>query len=152
MRDLDTGKVYIGREDPKLDQSTETLNGDKPFEGTLAITGPLFVGHHEGGYAKGVANFGTTLGDFEPDVSGRAIDISGDVYHAGNTEQIGNIEQTGNLEQTGDIDLTGNYTSSGAITISGKVTCGSLASGLPKSFDIPHPNICLLYTSPSPRD
>ena len=135
IRDLDSGKVYIGQEEPRLDQSTETLNGDKPYEGTLAVTGPLFVGHHEGGYAKGMANFGTALGDFEPEAEGRAIDISGGVYHLGNTEHLGN------LEQTGDIDLTGDYTSSGAITISGKVTCGSLASGLPKAFDIPHPNI-----------
>ena len=141
IRDLDSGKVYIGQEEPKLDKSTETLNGDKPFEGTLAVTGPLFIGNHGGGFAKGVANFGTTLGDFKPGVSGRAIDISGDVYHAGNKEHIGNVEQTGNLDQTGNIDLTGSYTSSGAITISGKVTCGSLASGLPKAFDIPHPNI-----------
>ena len=135
IRDLDSGKVYIGQEEPKLDKSTETLNGDKPFEGTLAVTGPLFIGNHGGGFAKGVANFGTTLGDFKPGVSGRAIDISGDVYHSGDTEHVGN------LEQTGDIDLTGDYTSSGAITISGKVTCGSLLSGSPKLFDIPHPNI-----------
>ena len=52
-----------------------------------------------------------------------------------------NLELIGDFTQTGDMDVTGDYTSSGKITISGKVTCGSLASGSPKSFDIPHPNI-----------
>ena len=43
MRDLDTGKVYIGPEDPKDDRSKTTLNGDKQYEGTLAATGPAFM-------------------------------------------------------------------------------------------------------------
>ena len=30
IRDIDAGKIYIGAEDPKTDQSVETLDGDKP--------------------------------------------------------------------------------------------------------------------------
>ena len=67
IRDLDSGKVYIGQEEPRLDQSTETLNGDKPFEGTLAVTGPAFIGNHSGD-ARASLNVGTGLGDFTPKV------------------------------------------------------------------------------------
>ena len=144
IRDLDSGKVYIGPEDPKDDRSKTTLNGDKQYEGTLAATGPVFIGGHSED-AKGVTNLGTDAADFKPNVKGRALDIEGDVKivtEEGTALDIeGDTAQVGNTTQTGNIDLTGSYTSSGAITISGKVTCGSLASGLPKSFDIPHPNI-----------
>ena len=128
IRDLDSGKVYIGPEDPKLDKSIDTLNGDKPFEGTLAVTGPSFIGGHSGD-ARAALNVGTGLGDFVPSVTTRAIDAEGD------------LSVQGNFIHVGDTQKTGDYNASGAITISGKVTCGSLASGLPKSFDIPHPNI-----------
>ena len=37
MRDIDTGKVYIGPEDPKDDRSKTTLNGDK-------MLSPMFLG------------------------------------------------------------------------------------------------------------
>ena len=102
MRDLDTGKVYIGPEDPKDDRSKTTLNGDKEYEGTLASTGPAFVGGHSED-AKGVVNIGTDAADFKPNVAGRAVDIEGDVKIVtekgtaldieGNTVQEGNTTQ-----------------------------------------------------------
>ena len=47
LRDLDSGKIYIGPVEPKkLDKSIDTKNGDKPYDGTLAVTGPAFIGGH----------------------------------------------------------------------------------------------------------
>ena len=57
-----------------------------------------------------------------------------------NKEHIGNTEQTGNLDQTGDI-TAGNIHQVQTLQWVVKSTCGSLNSGLPKAFDIPHPNI-----------
>ena len=80
-------------------------------------------------------NVGTGLGDFVPSVTTRAIDAEGDLSVQGKFVHVGDTIETGDTQKTGD------YVATGAISISGKVTCGSLASGLPKSFDIPHPNI-----------
>ena len=113
IRDIDSGKIYIGQETPKLDKSTETLNGDKPFEGTLAATGPLFIGNHGGGFAKGVANFGTTLGDFKPGVSGRALDISGDVKIV--TEEGTALDVEGDSKHVGNTNITGDLDASGTV-------------------------------------
>ena len=134
IRDLDSGKVYIGPEDPKLDQSKETLNGDKPFEGTLAVTGPSFIGGHSGD-ARATLNVGTGLGDFVPSVTTRAIDTEGDLSVQGKFVHVGDTVETGDTQKTGD------YVATGGINVSGLVKCGSLSSGLPKSFDIPHPNL-----------
>ena len=135
IRDIDTGKVYIGQEEPeKLDQATETLNGDKPFAGTLAVTGPAFIGHHEGGYAKGMLNVGLDLGDFSPGVSGRAVDISGDMYHLGNTTHLGG------LDQTGDQNVDGNVTISGTMKCGYATWSGSIVATT-KLFEVDHPNI-----------
>ena len=129
LRDLEAGKIYIGPVEPeKEDQSDETKNGDKPFNGTLAVTGPAFIGSHSK-KARGVLNVGTDLGDFSPSVGGRAVDIEGDVAIDGKTVQ------------TGSAFINDNVTITGSANVSGKVTCGSLSSGAPKSFDIPHPNI-----------
>ena len=133
IRDIDTGKVYIGQEEPeKLDQATETLNGDKPFAGTLAVTGPAFIGYHEGGYAKGMLNVGLDLGDFSPGVSGRAVDISGDMYHLGNTTHLGG------LDQTGDQNVDGNVTISGTMKCGYATWSGSIVATT-KLFEIDHP-------------
>ena len=129
LRDLDAGKIYIGPVEPeKKDQSDETFNGDKPFDGTLAVTGPAFIGSHSK-KARGILNVGTDLGDFSPSVGGRAVDIEGDVAIDGKTVQ------------TGSAFINDNVTITGSANVSGQVTCGSLSSGLPKNFDIPHPNI-----------
>ena len=135
LRDLDSGKIYIGPEEPKkLDKSLDTKNGDKPYDGTLAVTGPVFMGAHSGD-GRATLNVGTGLGDFIPKVVTRAIDTEGDLSVQGKFVHVGDTVETGNTDKTGD------YNASGAITISGKVTCGSLSSGLPKFFDIPHPNL-----------
>ena len=136
IRDIDSGKVYIGQEEPqKLDQSDQTLNGDKPYDGTLAVTGPAFVGGHSKD-AKGVANIGTDLGDFSPNVAGRAVDIEGDVKIVSETDTA--------------LDIEGNTTQDGKITASSTVKASnfigdiSTTSGTPpgcKVFDLPHPNI-----------
>ena len=76
--DIHSGKIVIGPE-PHVDQSVDTLDGDKPFTGTLAASGPAFIGRHKGGFAKGTLNVGTDLGGFAPGVSGRAVQIEGDV-------------------------------------------------------------------------
>jgi hypothetical protein len=126
LRDLDSGKIYIGPEEPKkLDKSVETKNGDKPYDGTLAVTGPAFVGGHSSD-AKGVLNVGTDLGDFKPNVSNRAVDVEGDVNIDGDTTQTGRI--------------------TAAKTVKGSNFVGDISttSGTPpgcKVFDLPHPNL-----------
>jgi len=129
IRDIETGKVYIGREDPrKLDTAADTLDGDAPFNGTLVVTGPVIAGKHSG-YAKATVNIGTDLDKFKSGVPGRALQVDGDV------EVIGEV-----AENAVYID--------GDVYVTGKVDClnkGRLASrfstadALGKSFDIQHP-------------
>ena len=137
IRDIESGKIYIGQEIPnKLDQATETLNGDAPFNGTLCTTGPAFIGKHEGGFAKGVTNLGTDLGDFSPGVTGRALDIDGDVAIRG--------------EQGPDhVHITGDCYIEGKVYVSSTVDCLStgrleerhaVADSKPKPFDMVHPS------------
>ena len=141
MRDLDTGKVYIGPEDPKDDRSKTTLNGDKQYEGTLAATGPAFIGGHSED-AKGVTNLGTDCANFKPKVKGRALDIEGDVKIV--TEEGTALDIEGNTIQDGDTDQTGKITASSTVKASNFVGDISTTSGTPpgcKVFDLPHPNI-----------
>ena len=142
MRDLDTGKVYIGPEDPKDDRSKTTLNGDKQYEGTLAATGPAFIGGHSED-AKGVVNIGTDAADFSPNVDGRAVDIEGDVKIV--TEKGTALDIEGNTVQDGNTNQTGTITASGNIKTESKLIGDiTLTSGTPpgcKVFDLPHPNI-----------
>ena len=38
--EISSGKIYVGKSMPaKLDRSIATKNGDKPYDGTLAVTG-----------------------------------------------------------------------------------------------------------------
>ena len=142
MRDLATGKVYIGPEQPRDDRSKTTLNGDKEFEGTLAATGPAFVGGHSED-AKGVVNIGTDAVDFKPNVSGRAVDIEGDVKivtESGKALDIeGNTQQQGNVNQDGTLFVSGVFTTPS--TINTGFVNGTGASAAVKAFDLPHPNI-----------
>ncbi len=142
IRDIESGKIYIGKEQPaKLDQSDETLNGDEPYDGTLAVTGPAFIGGHSKD-AKGVANIGTDLGDFKPNVTGRAVDIEGDVKIV--TESGKALDIEGNTVQEGDTNQTGKITASSTVKASNFVGDISTTSGTPpgcKVFDLPHPNI-----------
>ena len=131
FRDIEAGKIYIGIEEPaKLDQAVETLNGDKPFDGTLVATGPTFLGAHKGGFAKGTLNVGTALGEWSPGVSGRAVQVEGDV------EVIGE-EATNAVYIDGDVYVTG------AVDCLSKGRLESRhveADGRPKPFDMVHPS------------
>ena len=134
LRDLDSGKIYIGPVEPKkLDKSIDTKNGDKPYDGTLAVTGPAFIGGHSGD-ARASLNVGTGLGDFLPNVTTRAIDTEGDLSVQGKFVHVGNTIETGDTQKTGDTSITGNLDASG--TISAAVLTAPL-----KPFDIPHPNL-----------
>jgi len=135
IRNVDSGKIYIGPEDPKDDRSKTTLDGDKEYDGTLAATGPAFVGGHSED-AKGVVNIGTDAADFSPNVEGRAVDIEGDVKIV--TEKGTALDIEGNTEQEGKI------TASSTVKASNFVGDISTTSGTPpgcKVFDLPHPNI-----------
>ena len=131
FRDIEAGKIYIGIEEPaKLDQAVETLNGDKPYDGTLVATGPTFLGAHKGGFAKGTLNVGTALGEWSPGVSGRAVQVEGDV------EVIGE-EATNAVYIDGDVYVTG------AVDCLSKGRLESRhveADGRPKPFDMVHPS------------
>ena len=131
IRDIESGKIYIGVEEPaKLDQAVETLNGDKPYDGTLVATGPSFLGAHKGGFAKATLNVGTALGDWSPGVSGRAVQVEGDV------EIIGE-EATNTVFIDGDVFVTGavDCLSKGRLEARHQV-----ADGRPKPFDMVHPS------------
>ena len=135
MRDLDTGKVYIGPEDPKVDQSVDTLDGDKEFEGTLAAVGPVFLGEHSD-IAFGHVNIGTDIGlqKFVPQMKGRALDVEGDVSIVGNGNGFQGVNALvidGDLFVTGDID-GGNK---GRLA-----TRFGEADSKPKPFDMVHPS------------
>jgi len=128
IRDLDSGKIYIGQEIPKLDRSVDTLNGDKPYDGTLAVTGPTFIGGHSTN-AAGVLNVGTALGDFNPNTDGRAVDVEGDVNIVGE-KAVNAVYIDGDVYVTGDVDC-GNK---------GRLASRfATADSLPKPFDMVHP-------------
>ena len=118
--EVSSGKIYIGQSLPvKLDKSITTKNGDKPYDGTLAVTGPAFIGNHTSA-AKGVLNVGLDLGEFKPLVGGRALDVEGDV----------NVD--------GDGKVTGNLRIDGTMS-AGNATWSSSIVGTTKLFDIEHP-------------
>ena len=98
--------------------------GDKKEKHTAYVEGPLQVGN--------AGNFNSAEGTV-------MIGKDGNMGAANALSIKGNTVQKGNITQTGDITQTGNITQTGRFTTSGKVTCGSLSSGLPKSFDIEHP-------------
>ena len=121
IRDLDSGKIYIGQEIPKLDRAVDTLNGDKPYDGTLAVTGPTFIGGHSTN-AAGVLNVGTSLGDFKPNTDGD-VNIKGE-------KAVNTVYIDGDVYVTGDVDC-GNK---------GRLASRfATADSLPKPFDMVHP-------------
>ena len=127
--DIHSGKIVIGPE-PHVDQSVDTLDGDKPFTGTLAASGPAFIGRHKGGFAKGTLNVGTDLGGFAPGVDGRAVQIEGDVEINGE-KAVNTVYIDGDVYVTGSVDCL----SKGRLEARHKT-----ADGLPvKPFDIEHP-------------
>ena len=142
IRDIESGKIYIGIEEPaKLDQAVETLNGDRPYDGTLVATGPSFLGAHKGGFAKATLNVGTALGDWSPGVSGRAVQVEGDVEIIGEEAEntvfiVGNVKIDGNgtsLDVIGNVSINGNLDSTD--TVSAEVVTAPI-----KPFDIKHPS------------
>ena len=134
LRDLDSGKIYIGPEEPKkLDKSVKTKNGDKPFDGTLAVTGPVFLGAHSED-AFGVVNIGTALGDFKPKNSKVALDVQGDVNIVGD----GSGKQGVNaLVIDGDLFVTGAIDGGNKGRLASRF---ATADSLPKPFDMVHPS------------
>ena len=127
--DIHSGKIVIGPE-PHVDQSVDTLDGANPFTGTLAASGPAFIGRHKGGFAKGTLNVGTDLGGFAPGVSGRAVQIEGDVEINGE-KAVNTVYIDGDVYVTGSVDCL----SKGRLEDRHKT-----ADGLPvKPFDIEHP-------------
>ena len=127
--DIHSGKIVIGPE-PHVDQSVDTLDGDKPFTGTLAASGPAFIGKHKGGFAKGTLNIGTDLGGFAPGVAGRALQVEGDVEINGE-KAVNAVYIDGDVYVTGSVDCL----SKGRLEDRHKT-----ADGLPvKPFDIEHP-------------
>tara|TARA_Y100000748_G_scaffold268331_1_gene239792 strand:- start:921 stop:1679 length:759 start_codon:yes stop_codon:yes gene_type:complete len=135
IRDIDSGKIYIGPEDPKVDQSTDTLDGDKEFDGTLAAVGPVFLGEHSDS-AFGHVNIGTDIGlqKFVPQMKGRALDIEGDVNIVGNGSGFQGVNS---LVIDGDVYVTGavDCLSKGRLEAR-----HATADSLPKPFDMVHPS------------
>ena len=130
--DIDAHKIYIGQENPKDDRSAETKNGDKPFDGTLAVQGPSFFGGHSP-LALGVMNVGAPgLAKFTPKLPTVAIHVEGDLHVTGKSPRAVVIR--------GNTDQKGNITADGTIQ-GGVVRQGGHVLASKKDFDIPHPNI-----------
>tara|TARA_B100001175_G_scaffold236865_1_gene203213 strand:- start:1287 stop:2108 length:822 start_codon:yes stop_codon:yes gene_type:complete len=134
IRDLHSGKIYIGPEMPKVDQSKETLDGDSEFDGTLAAVGPVFLGEHSN-IAMGHVNIGTGLDiqKFKPGIKGCALSVEGDVDIIGS----GNGDNSPNA-----VRIDGDLYVTGAIDGGNKGRLASrfgTADALGKSFDIKHP-------------
>ena len=127
--DVDVHKVYIGNEEPKDDRSIKYLDGDKPFEGTLAVAGPSYLGGHSGS-GNGTLNVGTAIDVWKPKIPERAVDVEGDVNILGK-KGPNHVNIVGNVYVTGTVDCL----STGRLEARHKV-----ADGLPaKPFDIQHP-------------
>jgi len=127
--DIDTHKIYLGPEVPKTDASIFTLKGNRPYDGTLAVCGPTFMGAHTP-VAKGVLNVGLTgLGGFVPIVPGRAVDVEGNVAILGNTTQLGNTFTQGAVVINGTLHVNGHASWTSSIVATTKL------------FRVNHPNI-----------
>ena len=93
--------------------------GEKKVKHSAYIEGPLQVGN-DGDFSKATAT--VMIGRDDNVFSTLALDVKG----------ISNFK--------GNIIQDGSMTQKGSFTTTGKVICGSLSSGLPKSFDIKHPS------------
>ena len=127
--ELSAGKVYIGPE-PRQDRSIKSIeSGGKQFDGTLAVTGPAFIGGHSA-TASASLNVGTDLGNFSPRVAGRALDVQGDVNVVGKKAENAVYIQ-------GDLYVSGKIDGGNKGRLAARFTT---ADGLPtKPFDIKHP-------------
>tara|TARA_Y100001937_G_scaffold85425_1_gene115515 strand:+ start:626 stop:1387 length:762 start_codon:yes stop_codon:yes gene_type:complete len=135
--DIDAHKIYLGPELPKLDMSASTVKpsskGPAPFDGTLAVTGPTFLGFHAP-LAKGVLNVGAPgLGGFVPKVPTRAVDIEGDVDITGKGPIA--LKVTGFTKTIGAVEING------ALQVNGHASWLSSIVATTKLFSVDHPNI-----------
>tara|TARA_B100000902_G_scaffold176163_1_gene169866 strand:+ start:2926 stop:3666 length:741 start_codon:yes stop_codon:yes gene_type:complete len=127
--DVDAHKIYIGNELPKDDRSSKYLKGDRPYEGTLAVAGPTYIGGHSGN-GNGTLNVGTDIDEWKPKIAERAVDIEGDVNVTGK-KGPNHVYIEGNVYVTGTVDCL----STGRLESRHKV-----ADSLPKPFDMVHPS------------
>ena len=121
---IDNGQLVISGDEiiPK------TLGeGEEKIKHSAYIYGPLQVGEVTD-FDINSARATVMIGKDTNSDAVNALHVKGKTIHSGDIVQVGDITQTGNITQTG------------RFTTSGKVTCGSLSSGLPKSFDIKHPS------------
>jgi hypothetical protein len=131
--DIDTHKIYLGPEVPKTDASIATLKGDRPFDGTLAVCGPTFMGAHTP-IAKGVLNVAAPgLGGFVPILPTRAVDVEGDVGILGKGPIAVNV--------LGNTVNTGNVLINGTLHVNGFASWTSSIVATTKLFRVSHPNI-----------
>ena len=131
--DIDSHKIYLGPEVPKTDASVLTLKGNKPFDGTLAVCGPTFMGAHTP-IAKGVLNVAAPgLGGFIPIFPTRAVDVEGDVGVLGKGPIAVNV--------LGNTVNTGNVLINGALHVNGHASWNSSIVATTKLFRVSHPNI-----------
>jgi len=131
--DIDAHKIYIGQENPKDDRSLLTKNGDKPFDGTLAVQGPSFFGAHSP-LAKGVMNVAADgLAGFKPAVPKRALDVEGDVDITGKGPIA--LKVTGFTKTIGAVEINGD------LQVNGKASWTSSIVATTKLFSVDHPNI-----------
>ena len=131
--DIDSHKIYLGPEVPKTDASVLTLKGNKPFDGTLAVCGPTFMGAHTP-IAKGVLNVAAPgLGGFIPIFPTRAVDVEGDVGVVGKGPIAVNV--------LGNTVNTGNVLINGALHVNGHASWNSSIVATTKLFRVSHPNI-----------
>ena len=93
--------------------------GEKKVKHSAYIEGPLQVGD-DGDFSEATAT--VMIGKDDNAFSIFVLDVKG----------ISNFK--------GNIIQKGSMTQEGSFTTTGKVICGSLSSGLPKSFDIKHPS------------
>ena len=115
---IDNGQFRVSKAGVK----PKTLGeGEKMIKHSAYIYGPLQVGE---------------VTDFDINSARATVMIGKDT----NSDAVNALHVKGKTIHSGDIVQVGSITQTGAITTSGKVTCGSLESGLPKSFDIKHPS------------
>ena len=134
--DIDSHKIYIGPELPKTDASFLTLKGDRPFDGTLDVCGPTFMGAHTP-LAKGILNVAAPgiggLPPFVPKIPTCAIDVEGDVHVLGKSPLAVNV--IGNTVNTGKVVINGT------LHVNGFASWTSSIVATRKLFRVNHPNI-----------
>lgn len=133
--DIDAHKIYLGPEVPKLDASIATLKGDRPYDGTLAVCGPTFIGAHTP-IGKGLLNVGAPgLGapPFIPILPTCAVDVEGDVNVLGKGPLAVNV--VGSTVNTGPVVINGT------LHVNGHASWTSSIVATTKLFRVSHPNI-----------